>query len=549
MNNFLASIQLARSEFPTMRFADFCNLWQITDEIKTLGTMSIASANLEQRNQRNILKIIKKIHEVDLSFQCTAKLDTSKQNQFSSLFLLSQQALELCKQSFVLICDDVTLWQQITQTVSNNQTSAALDWVQKLYIYTTQKNLVNAIEMLRHPLLEKVDTDFHKTVLNWEYSLRKNQQQTLGTDLPNHPLCHQLLNIAGNQIFSATFAEVFQKLPLSIQQQLSPLVDFTQLLDGTLDCLEWFKGAVNLENHRSQIHFGLHAALKFKPEHVVFCLKHNQIRPLQSHLLFKIVNGKNFPDLLFQWAAKKQLNVLSYSSDATFEHPLVQANALEKHQVKRISMIGERRCTQNFAKEFGLATHKIIEVYLKEGLEAAVQHIHTLKLSSHPILWKGKLSRILEWIQTQVNDLHTIKIQSEQDLSTQLITTKQITLKARVDACIFTSQGNLIVNFKTGMPPSKTEATNGYAPQLAIEMFLCAKTYTNAATQAEFWQLKGTQPAGIVSSNIAVPVEALQIELEKVTHHYLTQNSPFLTCPWPSKTPKYNEYKNLERLA
>jgi|694.fasta_scaffold37067_3 RecB family exonuclease len=591
MNNFLASIQLARSEFPTMRFADFCNLWQITDEIKTLGTMSIASANLEQRNQRNILKIIKKIHEVDLSFQCTAKLDTSKQNQFSSLFLLSQQALELCKQSFVLICDDVTLWQQITQTVSNNQTSAALDWVQKLYIYTTQKNLVNAIEMLRHPLLEKVDTDFHKTVLNWEYSLRKNQQQTLGTDLPNHPLCHQLLNIAGNQIFSATFAEVFQKLPLSIQQQLSPLVDFTQLLDGTLDCLEWFKGAVNLENHRSQIHFGLHAALKFKPEHVVFCLKHNQIRPLQSHLLFKIVNGKNFPDLLFQWAAKKQLNVLSYSSDATFEHPLVQANALEKHQVKRISMIGERpianpivssrpttisatgfnqlmqdpygfharyilklrqlerSCTQNFAKEFGLATHKIIEVYLKEGLEAAVQHIHTLKLSSHPILWKGKLSRILEWIQTQVNDLHTIKIQSEQDLSTQLITTKQITLKARVDACIFTSQGNLIVNFKTGMPPSKTEATNGYAPQLAIEMFLCAKTYTNAATQAEFWQLKGTQPAGIVSSNIAVPVEALQIELEKVTHHYLTQNSPFLTCPWPSKTPKYNEYKNLERLA
>ena len=200
MNDFLASIQLARSEFPTMRFADFCNLWQITDEIKTLGTMSIASANLEQRNQRNILKIIKKIHEVDLSFQCTAKLDTSKQNQFSSLFLLSQQALELSKQGFVLICDDVTLWQQITQTVSNNHTSAALDWVQKLYTYTTKKNLVNAIEMLRHPLLEKVDANFHKTVLDWEYNLRKNQQQTLSTDLPNHPLCHQLLNITNKLI-------------------------------------------------------------------------------------------------------------------------------------------------------------------------------------------------------------------------------------------------------------------------------------------------------------------------------------------------------------
>ncbi len=591
MNDFLASIQLARSEFPTMGFADFCNLWQIADEIKTLGTMPIASASLEQRNQQSILKIIKKIHEVDLPFQCTAKLDTSKQAQYSSLFSLSQQALELFNQGFVLVCDDVNLWQQITQTVSNNQTSTAQDWIQKLYTYTTKKNLVNTIEMLRHPLLEKVDSDFHKTILNWEYSLRKNQQQTLGTDFPNHPLCHQLLNIVGNQTFSATFSEVFQKLSLSIQQQLSRLIDSTELLDSTLDCLEWFKGAVNLEKHHSQIHLGLHAALKFKPEQVVFCLKHNQIRPLQSHLLFKNVNGKNLSDLLFQWAAKKQLNVLSYSSDATFEHPLVQVDMLEKHQVKRISMVGEkpianpivssrpttisatgfnqlmqdpygfharyilklrhleRSCAQNFAKEFGLATHKIIEVYLKQGLETALQHLHTLKLSSHPILWKGKISRILEWIQTQVNDLHAIKIQSEHELSTQLITIQQITLKARVDACIFTSQGNLVVNFKTGMPPSKTEATNGYAPQLAIEMFLCAKTYTNTSTQAEFWQLKGTQPAGIVSSNIAVPVEALQIELEKVTHHYLTQNSPFLTCPWPSKTPKYNEYKNLERLA
>ena len=144
-----------------MRFADFCNLWQIADEIKTLGTMPIASASLEQRNQQSILKIIKKIHEVDLPFQCIAKLDTSKQVQYSSLFSLSQQALELFKQGFVLVCDDVNLWQQITQTVSNNQTSTAQDWIQKLYTYTTKKNLVNTIEMLRHPLLEKVDSDFH----------------------------------------------------------------------------------------------------------------------------------------------------------------------------------------------------------------------------------------------------------------------------------------------------------------------------------------------------------------------------------------------------
>lgn len=591
MNDFLTCVKLTRSEFPNMRFADFCNLWQISDELKTLNATSVALTQLEQQGLHNLLRVIKKIHEIQTPFQHTSPVSSSRQLQFSSLFSLSNQALEFFNQGFVLVCDDVILWEQITQTISNTQTSTALDWIQKLYTYATQKNLVNAIEMLRHPLLEKVDADFHKIVLNWECTLRKNQQQTLDTDWPNHSLCQHLLSIACEKNFSSIFKEIFQKLPLTIQQQLLPLTNYVTLLNNTIHCLEWFKGAVNLGTYAPKIGLGLHAALKFKPEQIVFCLKHNQIRPLQSHPLFKNVNVGNLPDLLFQWAAKKQLNVLSYCSDATFEHPLVQADMLEKHQVQRVSMVGERpianpivssrpttisatgfnqlmqdpygfyaryilklrqlerSCAQNFAKEFGLATHKIIEVYLKQGLESASQYLHTLNLNSHPILWKGKLLRILDWVHAQMNDLHPIKFQSEQDLSAELTPIGSIKLKARIDACIFTYQGNLVVNFKTGMPPSKTEVTAGYSPQLAIEMFLTSKTHPNTSTQAEFWQLKGTQPAGIVSSSIAIPIDTLQAELEKITLHYLTQNTSFLTCPWPSKTPKYNEYKNLERLA
>ena len=58
MNTILDPIKITQSEFPNMQFSDFCNLWQIADEIKTLNTMSMASAYLEQQRQYNILKII-----------------------------------------------------------------------------------------------------------------------------------------------------------------------------------------------------------------------------------------------------------------------------------------------------------------------------------------------------------------------------------------------------------------------------------------------------------------------------------------------------------
>ena len=455
MNDFLTCVKLTRSEFPNMRFADFCNLWQISDEIKTLNATSIALAQLEQQGQHNLLKIIQKIHEIHIPFQRTSSASSSQQLQFSSLFSLSKQALEFFNQGFVLVCDDVSLWEQITQTVSNNQTNTALDWIQKLYTYATQKTLVNALEMLRHPLLEKVDTDFHKIVMDWEYTLRKNQQQTLDTDWPNHSLCQHLLSIACEKNFSDVFKEIFQKLPLTIQQQLLPLTNYVPLLNDTIHCLEWFKGAVNLGTYTPQIVLGLHAALKFRPEQVVFCLKHNQIRPLQSHLLFKNPRGENLAELLFQWSAKNPLRILGHSSSATFEHPLVQANKLEQYQVKRLSMIEEkpianpvigsrpttisatgfnqlmqdpygfyaryilklknleRSCEQNFSREFGLTAHKIIELYLKQGLGAASKYLYTLKLGSNPILWKGKLLRILDWAHVQMNDLRPIKVQRE----------------------------------------------------------------------------------------------------------------------------------------
>ena len=234
----LTSINDARSSFPALRFTGFHNLWQTTHELKTLNTLQKTSEHLEQQGQYNLLKIIQTLADHFISFQCMANAIKPQQLQFSSQFSLVQQATQFYKQGFILVCDDLNLWEQIRHAVSNHQIHIALDWIEKLYTYTTQKSLSNALEMLGHPLLKNVDEHFHGSAVNWEYTLRKNQQHSFDeNDLPSHPFYQLLLN--------KTFGEIFNHFPISIEQQL-PVLDYIPLLDSADHCLEWFKGAVNL---------------------------------------------------------------------------------------------------------------------------------------------------------------------------------------------------------------------------------------------------------------------------------------------------------------
>ena len=202
----------------------------------------------------------------------------------------------------------------------------------------------------------------------------------------------------------------------------------------------------------------------------------------------------------------------------------------------------ERVGVDKLAKEFGIAVHKLIEIYLKN--EDYLQYLENLTLSSPKILWFGRMLRILEWIKQQISELKPIEIQCEKDFKTLLL--GSVLLKSRVDALIVTESGSLVVNFKTGTPPTKSDVANGYSPQLLVEMF-CSHNIN--LKQGEIWQLKGSTPSGTVSVSIAMPIETIRNNLEKVISHYLLDKKPFLICPWPLKKSKYSEYNYLERLT
>ncbi len=566
----IQAIKLARESFADLSCVGFENLLQCAGELKSLNLVSTACTQLEMQNRFGFAEIIKCLVELDTSYICPLK--TSELEQFYDCFSTNIQLVEHAKlaipQGKVLICDDPQLWQHLQYTVMDS-VHLPYDFVAKLHLYFGNSCQVNTMNILNHPFLKQIDEDLAKQMLVYEYEARKSSEKNFWKE-------YEFKSVLVKQLVDS---KCWQDLPDTLLQRL-PL-EYVSLLD---DSTNWFKLAVNLRIFKPQIRLGLHNALRYKPDQVVFCLKHSQIRSLYGQSLLK---SNDLNQALIKWAAHFTLNILACNKSGYFDHPLLKetikvskigklkfpktvavANPPLISRPKVISASGfnqlmqdpygyyahyilkllplERVGVNNFAKEFGISVHKLIEIYIKQGYQEALGFMSTLKLDRPKILWYGRLLKIINWVDRQFKELKPLKIESEKLLEISLV--GGVLLRARVDASVFTEIGNLVINFKTGMPPSKNEVTTGYAPQLLVETFLCQSFDPHIQTQGEFWQLRGTQPIGMVTFSISMAMGLMQENLEKIVNHYLLSTGPFLACPWPSKKPKYNEYVYLERL-
>ncbi|MCX7342893.1 MAG: PD-(D/E)XK nuclease family protein [Proteobacteria bacterium] len=566
----IQAIKLAQQSFVDLSGVGFENLLQCAGELKSLGLVSTACTQLEIQNRFEFSEIIKCL--VDLYTPYICHLKTSELDQFYDCFSTNIQLVEHAKlaipQGKILVCDDQQLWQHLQYTVMGD-TYLPYDFVEKLHLYFENPCQINTMNMLNHPFLRQIDEDLAKQILVYEYKTRKNSEKNFWKE-------YKFENVLVKQLVDS---KCWQDLPDALLQRL-PL-EYVSLLD---DSINWFKLAVNLKTFTPQIRLGLYNALQYKPDQVVFCLKHSQIRPLYSQSLLK---STDLNQALIQWGADFSLNILACNKSGYFDHPLLKetiklskigklkfpktvalANPPLISRPKVISASGfnqlmqdpygyygryilklsplERVGVNSFAKEFGIGVHKLIEIYIKQGYQEALDFMNTLNLDKPKILWHGRLLRIISWVDRQFKELKPLKIESEKLLEISLV--GGVLLRARIDASVFTENGNLVINFKTGTPPNKNEVITGYAPQLLVETFLCQNFDPHIQTQGEFWQLRGTQPLGVVTSSISMAMGLMQENLEKIVTHYLLSASPFLACPWPSKKPKYNEYVYLERL-
>lgn len=79
-----------------------------------------------------------------------------------------------------------------------------------------------------------------------------------------------------------------------------------------------------------------------------------------------------------------------------------------------------------------------------------------------------------------------------------------ITLKARADRIDTTPEGAILVDYKTGQPPSVKDARYGMEPQIAVEAVIMEKGGYGSnlhCADAEFWQLKGSGDEGLIAKS------------------------------------------------
>lgn len=140
-----------------------------------------------------------------------------------------------------------------------------------------------------------------------------------------------------------------------------------------------------------------------------------------------------------------------------------------------------------------------------------------------------------------------------------------IQLRARADRIDTTTEGAVVIDYKTGMPPGIKDASLGMEPQMAVEATILQEGGYGklSCAGAEFWQLKGSGSEGLkVTSAIGKVKDSHDIQnwtnsskegLEKLTSHFNVGENSYKAIPSGSKFNKnkqctYCDYEGICRF-
>jgi ATP-dependent helicase/nuclease subunit B len=124
----------------------------------------------------------------------------------------------------------------------------------------------------------------------------------------------------------------------------------------------------------------------------------------------------------------------------------------------------------------------------------------------------------------------------------------------RIDMAMDSSA--MIIDYKTGTPPSSDEVVAGFAPQLPLEAAMVLNHSFKDISAAHisaltFWQLTGRDPAALEKP---VKADALQVArdalagLQNLVATYDRADTPYPARPRPEYAPSYSDYEHLARV-
>ncbi|MBP2292208.1 double-strand break repair protein AddB [Azospirillum rugosum] len=183
-------------------------------------------------------------------------------------------------------------------------------------------------------------------------------------------------------------------------------------------------------------------------------------------------------------------------------------------------------------------------------------------LQTHPDVWAfwwPRFERIAEWF---------IALERDRRLTVKPLTTEvsgELTLNgpagpflltAKADRIDSTGEGLVLIDYKTGTPPSTREIELGFAPQLPLEAAIALAggfggVAAGTVAELSFWRLSGGDPAGEekpVKGDPATLAAEARAGLEELIRHFDDPATPYRSCPRPAMAPRYTDYAHLARV-
>lgn len=229
------------------------------------------------------------------------------------------------------------------------------------------------------------------------------------------------------------------------------------------------------------------------------------------------------------------------------------------------------------SSDYGSLVHKALELFARSYphdlpadpyrvlIECGQQaFVETIARPSVRAFWWPRFERLARWVVEKERERRPgirslfVETKGSLDLGTFTLTAKADRLE------LLQQDGSLvIIDYKTGSPPSQAEVFAGFAPQLPLEALMAeqgafgehsSQIPARPVSGLEFWHLKGNHEGGeekplkFKTTSLPELVREAQEGLIGLISAFDRPETPYLARPHPEKAPKYSDYGHLARI-
>jgi len=198
------------------------------------------------------------------------------------------------------------------------------------------------------------------------------------------------------------------------------------------------------------------------------------------------------------------------------------------------------------------------EALMREG-EAAFGPV--LSRPAVRAFWWPRFERIADWFLREEAKRRgglDLSFVEQKGKTVVPVATGQFTVQATADRIDrMAGGGYVIMDYKTGQPPSGKDVKTGKAPQMPLEgLILADGGFTSigpgAVSEFQYWRLSGGSPAGKIAridEDVSGIVDEIRDGLIALIDGFMQAETPYLPTPRSGLKMRFNDYDHLSRKA